>query len=71
MRHREDEGEVEGSAVLNHTDRGDHELSIAVCHLLMTRLAGVISFPHIRVLLLSCLSQTNKPQEEEGGVREE
>lgn len=36
MRHREDEGEVGGSAVLNHTDRGDHELSIAVCHLLMT-----------------------------------
>lgn len=43
VRRRENEGEVEGSAVLIHTDKGDHELSIPVCHLWWLRLAGVVS----------------------------
>ena len=34
--HPHDKGEVEGSAVLVHTDKGDHGLSIAASHLLMT-----------------------------------
>lgn len=59
-RHCEDEGEDEGSAVLIRTDKGGYELSIAVCHLLMTLSSwGRLTFPHLCVLLLSCLSQTN------------